>query len=261
MHQFTSMSSISPSFTSYSSNDLSDIAARVVAEFRNDNSENDIYNFLDIEPDIEEESNKKEEKEKEDQSDEEFEFEVLCKESNSLNISADEIFYNGEIIPRYPLFDQSLLNEDVLVSDSIQFPVVNRKRNQLRKLFNEERETPSCSSSETDDLDGVSPETYCIWKPKEESPEICKKSNSTGNISKRWKLRNLLRRSNSDRNFSASKDEFVLKKTAKVAGTDDDAEPATVVETDKIDNRLRSVSFTKSVFANVNGLSRNLHPF
>ncbi|XP_061352932.1 uncharacterized protein LOC133297751 [Gastrolobium bilobum] len=62
------------------------------------------------------------------------------------------------------------------------------------------------SSSEVDDLEGVQAGTYCVWTPNspQASPNRCKKSNSTGSssTSKRWKLLDLLRRSNSDRKES-----------------------------------------------------------
>ncbi|XP_027926844.1 uncharacterized protein LOC114183878 [Vigna unguiculata] len=58
----------------------------------------------------------------------------------------------------------------------------------------------SSSSSEVDELEGVPAATYCVWTPN--SPRKCKKSNSTGSSSKKWKLLDLLRRSNSERKES-----------------------------------------------------------
>nr|GMD95092.1 Candidapepsin-7 like [Ipomoea batatas]GME18137.1 Candidapepsin-7 like [Ipomoea batatas] len=75
----------------------------------------------------------------------------------------------------------------------------------LRKLFTKEREAQSlCSSSEADEMDGILPSTYCVWRPKapaekSSSPKNCKKRNSTG-WSKRWKLRDLIHRNNSEGN-------------------------------------------------------------
>ncbi|CAI9283861.1 unnamed protein product [Lactuca saligna] len=268
--QPSSVITVSPSFTSHSANNLADIAARVVEEFRNENGgdeDDDIYNFtaddgnefyIPVNGDLDgtrTEKMKENEEESDEDEEEEFEFAVVCKQFDSSSVSADEIFSNGEIIPRYPLFDRSLLLDDVpdfnqvaekseTNSPSKPSPVV---RLPLRKLFSEERDSPSCSSSEADDLDGITPGTYCIWKPKVESPGRCKKSNSTGNTSKRWKLRNLLHRSNSDRNFSTSKDASMVvfsplttttkkktekvkkvENTAKVAVAEDDGEPAPV---------------------------------
>ncbi|KAL7245605.1 hypothetical protein ACSBR2_000855 [Camellia fascicularis] len=76
--------------------------------------------------------------------------------------------------------------------------------------FLKDRDPPSCSSSEADELDGVLAGTYCIWKPKSDSSAVakslerCKKSSSTGS-SKRWMFRDLLYRSNID-----DKDTFVF---------------------------------------------------
>ncbi|MCD7448395.1 hypothetical protein HAX54_041548 [Datura stramonium] len=86
-------------------------------------------------------------------------------------ISADEIFHNGQIRPIFP----------ILTEISIKL-----KRRRIQSRF---------------DLEGIPPGTYCVWRPRsaEESPsELCKKSNSTGSSSKRWKLRDFLHRSNSD---------------------------------------------------------------
>ncbi|KAK7373245.1 hypothetical protein VNO80_06644 [Phaseolus coccineus] len=66
---------------------------------------------------------------------------------------------------------------------------------------------PSESSSEADELEGVPAETYCVWTPN--SPRKCKKSNSTGSSSKKWKLLDLLRRSNSE-----GKESFLFLTTA-----------------------------------------------
>jgi hypothetical protein len=77
----------------------------------------------------------------------------------------------------------------------------------LRKLFYEDRETFSCSSSEADDIDSLELRSYCVWMPKKEegSPRSCKKSSYTGSNSKRWKFKDFIHRSNSD-----GKDTFVF---------------------------------------------------
>nr|XP_043607254.1 uncharacterized protein LOC122579204 [Erigeron canadensis] len=293
------MSSISPSFTSHSSNNLADIAARVVEEFRIENGHddqlddifsNDFYDDISL---ITEKQTQHENEHKKDQEEEEkeFEFAVICNNSSSLSplspISADEIFFNGEIVPRYPLFDQSLLldsKNDIIASNNetklvgLKHSPKDVRRQPLSMFFNEDRDcnnsTVSCSSSESDDLDGAAPGTYCIWKPKEElllEEEKCKKSNSTGNSSKRWKLRNLLSRSHSDRNFSKDDaasivvfspkkggEKMKFEKSAKVAGAEDDDDeielPAKTVVDEKIKskkegNRIRSfVSFKEMRF-------------
>ncbi|KAI3520764.1 hypothetical protein L1887_10215 [Cichorium endivia] len=77
----------------------------------------------------------------------------------------------------------------------------------LAKLFITEREreregSASSSSSEADESDSELPGVFCVWRPKMDigsSPiSRCKKSSSTGSGSKRWRIRDLLRRSNSE---------------------------------------------------------------
>ncbi|KAD4889004.1 hypothetical protein E3N88_21077 [Mikania micrantha] len=215
--QSSTIAGVSPSFAAHSSNNLADVAARVVEEFRQQNGDDydDIFNFNDYDYDDSEFSapaveesysvvNPETIKAKNDcdHDDDEFEFEfaVVCNDVNLSPISADEIFSQGHIMPRYPLFDRSLL----LDVDPDPINVVNDtaetecKSSSLRKLFSEDRDFGSSSSSEADDLNGITPGSYCVWKPKTESPERCKKSNSTGNSSRRWKFRDILYRSNSD---------------------------------------------------------------
>ncbi|KAJ0106489.1 hypothetical protein Patl1_18034 [Pistacia atlantica] len=233
---------------------------------------------------------KKEEEEEEEE--EEFEFALVCRRPDS-PISADEIFCNGQIRPIYPVFDTSLLLNDTDINQNTENNNSSSTRSSsssksshrlpLGKLMSEEREsTTSCSSSEAEDLDNLQPGTYCVWAPKansrhQDSPgRSCKKSNSTGS-SKRWKFRDFLYRSNSD-----GKDTFVFlapnKKTTdkKVAAEESGKEnkgKVKVVEEHYVKNHqaIKEEDKKKSFlpyrqdlvgfFNNVNGLSRNLHPF
>ncbi|KAL6006987.1 hypothetical protein ACLOJK_032483 [Asimina triloba] len=140
--------------------------------------------------------------------DDDFEFAVVGRDFNDSPISADEIFFNGQIRPTFPVF-----NRDVLSLESASEKPENESRSirlPLGKLMIEDREPPSSSSSEADELEGIPDGTYCVWRPRapgtaaSETPSYRKKSNSTGS-SKRWRLRNLLHRSNSD-----GKDTFVF---------------------------------------------------
>ncbi|KAK4375653.1 hypothetical protein RND71_006330 [Anisodus tanguticus] len=171
------MVSLSSSFTRYSNTNLTEISARVVEEFRVENETQSEYFLNHIFEKETEKKGKDENHENQVNEDDDFEFAFVTTGSDQFSsISADEIFYN---VP-------------------------------LRKLFIEDREI--ASSSEGDDLDGIPPGTYCVWKPRaaEESPtdQRCKKSNSTGSSSKRWKLRDFLHQSNSD-----SKETFVYLTT------------------------------------------------
>ncbi|KAL1810323.1 hypothetical protein ACET3Z_027313 [Daucus carota] len=272
----------SPSFDTYSSsNRLALIAARVVHEFQ-PHADLDDYLFNHETIDDHEEN---------EEEDEEFEFACVGKQFDSASDC------EGQIGPAYPLFDTKLLSDENYVevdrnSDSPAKDTATVSSSPVRlplgKLFSEEREreSPSCSSSEADELDRVPAEMYCVWKPKtaEKSPENCKKSNSTGS-SKRWKFRDLLR-SNSE-----GKDSFVFltnpikrrdanskikkksEKDVKVSGKVNDVSgevPATLAfrlrneRVKESDQRRTMVPYKKDIvgmLADVNGVSRNLRPF
>ncbi|KAI3759388.1 hypothetical protein L6452_07164 [Arctium lappa] len=300
---------ISPSFTSHSSTNLADVAARVVEEFRHENGDDydDIFNFngydhdyddsqfavpADEKPDTNTPPQKLKDEnsdtDNDDDDDDEFEFAVVSSHVNS----SDQIFSQGHISPRYPLFDRSLLLDHVdpnLVTVVNGSPETDPKpslvvRLPLRKLFSEERDFSSMSSSEADELDGANPGTYCVWKPKSESPEKCKKSNSVGNSSRRWKFRDILYRSNSDGKdspflffkplISTNKkinNEKVKKveKSAKVASAVGDGgsavapDPANKAENGGSRRRsyLPSGQALVGAFTNVSRSNRNLRPF
>ncbi|KAJ8427334.1 hypothetical protein Cgig2_030599 [Carnegiea gigantea] len=217
----SSLSVPSPTFTSYSSENLGDIAARVVGELNlsiADPYDDDFYASLHQNDAVEQGHNHLDEVEEEvvveeedDDDGSEFEFAVLCREDDSSPISADEIFSNGQIRPMFPIFNTDLVfgggEENYDVS---QDPPERTIRLPLRKLLTKERENnaASCSSSEADELDGIPPGTYCVWTAnpkKKENDIIGKKSHSTGSCSKRFRIRDLLYRSNSD-----GKDTFVF---------------------------------------------------
>lgn len=299
--------SLSPSFNTYSSSRLTEIAARVVEEFRNESEfiDDDFYcpkQELPRNPENPQIDDDDDEKHgQEDEEEGEFEFSFVCREPEESPISADDVFYNGQIRPVYPIFNTDLLLADCdLLNETVLKPRATRRLS-LGKLMTEERDTQSCSSSEADDLESVPPGTYCVWtpqKPDSTSPGRCKKSNSTGS-SKRWKFRDLLNRSNSD-----GKDTFVFLtpsasasakakkneeksekeisngdtkiagnlKTTKVAAVTGEIPPSSVHEAHYVRNRaIKEGDKRRSYlpyrqdlvgfFTNVNGLSRNLHPF
>ncbi|KAL6177464.1 hypothetical protein ACLB2K_048990 [Fragaria x ananassa] len=292
-----SLISLSPSFNAYSSSDrLAQIAARVVSEFRQELDEAGLEDIDDgyennggqfSPPRLEQEARNHDVKVvKDDDDEEEFEFAFVCRDAPTSPIAAEEVFYNGQIRPVYPVFDQSLLlqndddvdavNKDSEKSAAAEGEAVTKpRRRPLRMLMiEEERETASCSSSEADDLENLPPGTYCVWAPpkvdssSEKGGKIsgggCGKSGSTGS-SKRWKFRDLLSRSSSD----GSKDNLVFfaPKAAEKEG-------GNVVVVRKVrrsgkgaadgDKRRSFLPYKQDLvgfFSNVNGLSRNLHPF
>lgn len=297
----------SPSFECYSNRNLAEIADRVVEEFRAENgTETELFVDDDggftcfetgrkLNVKVEEKEGKDENHEEENEDDDEFEFSFV-KESEFSPVAADEIFDNGQIRPIYPIFNRDLLlqhsgfmngsSNSNTNSNSTSEEASARPRSirlPLRKLFmEEEREAnSSCSSSEADDLEGIPPGTYCVWRPKEEEKSAggCKKSNSTGS-SKRWKFRDLIHRSNSD-----GKDTFVFLTPSPKKGGKNKAEKTTT-DAPKVAAKSKGVPagegypamhYVKNggekrksylpyrqdlvgFFANMNGLSRNVQP-
>ncbi|EOY02405.1 hypothetical protein QUC31_018187 [Theobroma cacao] len=173
MQNDTSELSFCPSFNCYSDDKkLVDIAAKVTRDFKSDD-------VLD---------------------DEEFEF--------------FNLWENTDQTSSFPIFNRDLLlngeeekgGDDDDAEEAIRIP--------LRDLFIGDGDLPSSSSSsEADELEGVPTGTYCVWTPKqsaESSPNRCKKSRSTGSCSKRWRLKDLLKRSNSDGKVSSSSSSLSL---------------------------------------------------
>nr|GMC50618.1 uncharacterized protein LOC109149171 [Ipomoea batatas] len=282
----------SPVRSSYSNNSsLADIAARVVEEFRAENENDDEFLYvgdlfcgLASEEDL---AGKEAAKGlQQDEDEEEFEFAFVPRDAElSLISTADQIFYNGQIRPVFPIFNpnywesatgtSSMCNSSLSSSgdeqqqQKVSTPPQTMIRLPLRKLLlSEDQETPSsCSSSEADELEGIPEGMYCVWRPKEvkasASPGKCKKSNSTGWRwrSKRWRLPDLVHRSNSH-----GKDTFVfLTKGEDKAGAKSNPNLTHYTKNRSGDKRRHSYlpyrQHLVGFFANVNGFSRNLQPF
>ncbi|XWS34796.1 hypothetical protein CRYUN_Cryun21dG0068200 [Craigia yunnanensis] len=235
-------------------------------------------------------SNHPEMEDENEEEEEEEEFSFVCLNPDGSPISADDVFQNGQIRPVFPLFNQDLLftKEDSSISKSEEGDVSLRPP--LRKLFVED--SPDTTSSRSSDPAGP----YCEWRGgktvEQTSPNTCKKSNSTG-FSKLWRVRDLKLRSNSD-----GKDAFVFlnhpppssvktgkknekeEKNEKVKVTGEkpmlkkekNGKTASLSAHEKlyVKNRaMREGEKRRSylpyrqvgIFTNVNGLSRNVHPF
>ncbi|KAJ8773805.1 hypothetical protein K2173_008268 [Erythroxylum novogranatense] len=228
--------------------------------------ETDEDTSLDINSDV---LTKKAEVSGEEDDDDEEDFTFITNPDGS-PISADDIFQNGQIRPVFPLFNQNILFYD---DNSGSFA---KLRPPFKKVFVEKRERASSSSSSsgTDDPEGP----YCEWKGKaiEASREACKKSNSTG-FSKLWRFRDLGLRSNSD-----GKDAFIFlnhpntktedrnkKNTAKSSGSKVTASAAErhYVASRKMKQENKRKSYLPyrqgivGIFTNMNGISRDVHPF
>ncbi|GMH21482.1 hypothetical protein Nepgr_023324 [Nepenthes gracilis] len=113
-------------FNGYPSSRLAEIAARVVNEFDDDEYDDVLYSNTDT--NVQESREKPlegsheedeigerthvvdgEESGGDEEDDSDFEFSVLCGDEESLPISADEIFYNGQIRPMFPIFNSDLV--------------------------------------------------------------------------------------------------------------------------------------------------------
>ncbi|KAJ0254094.1 hypothetical protein HA466_0116560 [Hirschfeldia incana] len=164
-----STASFSPSFSTYSGDRLAEIASRVVR---------DDY------------------KEKEN---DEFEFAILQTASSSSSSSVD-----GGLV--FPVFDQTLLSEPEAVATPLKDLLLRERNDQPPPVA---YSSSSEDEEEEDDLDTIPSEMYCPWTPARSAAEMspsggCRKSKSTGSSStlswskRRWRIRDLLKRSRSD---------------------------------------------------------------
>lgn len=232
--------------------------------------------------------------EEEDDDDEEFSF--ACVNPDGSPISADDVFVDGQIRPIFPLFNRDMLFADAYDGDSKpKEGSSSALRPHLRNIFVEERDHPSSSSaSESDEPERGPSGPFCEWSGK---AELSKKSNSTG-FSKIWRFRDLVRRSNSDGHeafvflnhssastkpssettTAAKKNDVVEKKEKEKVGkvevkgkgvvrgakTASSAHEAHYVKNRakrEGDKRKSYLPYRVGFFTNVNGLSRNVHPF
>ncbi|XP_075473488.1 uncharacterized protein LOC142504526 [Primulina tabacum] len=115
------------------------------------------------------------------------EFSFTCGGADALPIAAEDAFINGQIKPIFPLFDRDFDESDALHQNLPMKPPV-------KKFFVETKDIIELTSANAgDDTTVGRPDRKAV----EVSPEVCKKSNSTG-FSKIWRFRDFLRRSNSD---------------------------------------------------------------
>ncbi|KAI9111675.1 hypothetical protein K1719_017365 [Acacia pycnantha] len=230
-----------------------------------------------------------------EQEEEEEEFSFACTIPDESPISADDVFDNGQIRPVYPIFDRSLLFSDAYDGSSTPRPPLKKIFVEERGQFSS---SPSSSASESDEPDSTSEGPYCEWSGKvavEASGAKCDKSNSTG-FSKLWRFREAKLRSNSDgkdafvflnRSTTNPRSSGVHPEKAVTAKTSSGKEKKVVVrkvmggnskttssahekhyvmnrakkESDKRKSYLPYKQQMFGIFANANGLSRNVHPF
>ncbi|KAF9604638.1 hypothetical protein IFM89_008965 [Coptis chinensis] len=256
-----SVIAICPSFSSYTSNHFAEIASKVTKEF---NDRRQDFGLQSVSP------SKDRKQDSSDETNNGFEFNSFCTSHERLTVSADEIFFNGLIRPIYPILNRDLsFHHQVVVKKSLS------RRCPLKQLLHEERDSEL--ESETNE---AMPGTFCIWTPKCDQMEKCKKSSSTG-TAKRWRLRDLIHKTNSEGKenlvflarsptLSKSKKKRDNVKVTDSAGVDEVVKSAHEIHymtnrALKEKDRHRSyLPYRKDLigfFANVNGLSRNVSPF
>lgn len=265
-----SLSSVS--FSSYSPSDkLSEIADRVVNEFQS--NDDFLLEYADYDDDNKFVANNYDNQQQNEDEDEDEEGEFEFPQAPLSPIPADEIFSNGQIRPVYPVFNTQLVFGNVTNTNFV-FRNTNSvtssttpkasARLPLGKLFIEEREncaSSSCSSSESEELEGVPADTYCVWKPNtgDNPRELRNKSSSTG-TSKRWKFRGLLNKSNSDGNGNDTFDFLNAKKELEIVRR----ETAASQKKGPNDVRRSYLPHKKDLvelFFSVNGVSRHVNPY
>ncbi|XP_071733340.1 uncharacterized protein [Rutidosis leptorrhynchoides] len=119
-------------------------------------------------------------------------------DTNSEIVPAQVSATTSEIVPA-----QVSAASEIVPATDVASTSTSSQRRSLMNLFIEDRDSPSTSSSEADDLEGLTPDTYCVWKPEMSARGKHRKSNSIsiGGTSKRWKVRDLLKRSYSDDSY------------------------------------------------------------
>ncbi|KAG6500334.1 uncharacterized protein LOC121994187 [Zingiber officinale] len=132
--------------------------------------------------------------------DSEFVFAVTDSDAFS-SASADEIFFEGRILPVYPLFNRDLLPDPSAEEEAAAADVAEQIP--LRQLLLDDPSPSLPSSSEVPEAAGE----FCAW-----TPNRCRKSASTG-TSRRWRLRDLM----VGRSHSDGKEKFVFLEAAPPA--------------------------------------------
>lgn len=234
-----------------------------------------------------------------DDDEDEEEFSFTCTKPDGLPISAENAFQDGQIRPIFPIFNRHLLFGEEDNGNSSKGREASSPRPSLKKIFFEEQDQHRSSSDQLEEALNRRHCEWSEKKAVDASPGLCKKSNSTG-FSKLWRFRDLVTRSNSDgkdvfvflnsnsTNTRPSNEE--AKKMAKaekivemegnkrlgqqtsvkVKAKGKKGETASSVHeklyvknrAKKEENKRKTyLPYRVGFFTNVNGLSRNVHPF
>ncbi|WOH05258.1 hypothetical protein DCAR_0624672 [Daucus carota subsp. sativus] len=190
MQSLSSLFCDSPTTCSASVDKSNQISAHQLASENSNSAARFLLKDAFIKDDADQLVSKQQEHCNDDDAEDDFEFALASVLSP---VPADQIFFNGQIRPLYPHFKME--NNNVA-----SHAMPRAARLPLRKLFVVEREldnsVSSCSSSLTDELEGVEGRTYCVWDSKtaDDSPEYCYKSS---HFMRRWKFRDFLQKSSS----------------------------------------------------------------
>jgi hypothetical protein len=203
------------------------------------------------------------------------------------------------IVPVYPIFGRpaaAAKNEDEPETATLRVPLGRvlleerefRVRQQdgrslsARQRLQEEEVDGEARAGANDDLEGVPPETYCLWAPgggqASASPRRCRKSGSTGSVLRWRRISNsLVGRSHSD-----GKEKFVLFNASTAGATplpppissrgDAAAGPGWLLMyygrggggAGRSRRRRSYLPYKQELvglFANISGLRRSYHPF
>ncbi|KAK4263219.1 hypothetical protein QN277_028664 [Acacia crassicarpa] len=225
-------------------------------------------------------------------ADEEDEFSFVCGDVSQNFASADELFHNGQIRPKFPLFVQECGGDSPL-------------RPPLKKLFVERQDisSPALNVCESVEWNRAPPQvgSFYRWSNKKTTEVLnrrCEKSSSTG-FSKLWRFRDLKLRSNSDgkdaflfltaiskkRTSSATaeaenaaniketaekansgevKNDAVRKSKSKMASWGPEKHYVMIRARKESDKRRSYLPYRQDLvgfFTNVKGFTRNVHPF
>ncbi|XP_039017939.1 uncharacterized protein LOC120149111 isoform X3 [Hibiscus syriacus] len=292
MQVMSSSPSLSPAFNNFSGAGFSG-AGKFSYDFglklrlKEEEPDKEDEEKLNSQPEIENEYEKEEQSEVEEE-----EFSFVCLSPDGSPISADDLFQDSQIRPIFPLFNQGLLfaDEDGTVLKTEEGDVALPP--QVRKVFVED--STAATSSEP-----AGP--FCEWRGAKTvgkaSPDTCRKSNSTG-FSKLWRFRDLKLRCNSDGKtafvfLSHPPPSSSSSSSVKTEKKNEKEEKKTTlkailekpkVKTEKsnkmvlppaheklyVKNRAQKEGIKRrpylpykqvGFFTNVNGLSRNVHPY
>lgn len=240
------------------------------------------------------------EEDEDDDDDEDEEFSFACVNAEGSPITADEAFEDGQIRPVFPLFNRDLLFDYEKDDQSDDVSVTDESRPRLRKLFVEDRDGDETEDSEKEPLGPycswsggtvaeASPETCRksnstgfskLWRFR----DLVLRSNSDGRDAFVFLNNNNNNvgdktRTQSSSSSAAENDKKVItekKKGKERTSTTSEKKKKTTTTTKSAHEKLymrnramkeevkhRSYLPYKQVgfFTNVNGLSRNIHPF